>query len=978
MITIGDHRLKGIIRSVLDWTAVFLIPAAVGIATATVALIHDGREYKAERLGIRVIRDDLATLSVNQAVASLIKQRVVGFYETDRSEAPFWIQFSVPKTSAQDSILEFPIPHSMKVACWNAETLQLLGEANRDAVNGLVGMARGGFTLDIQAIKGASAVCRITSAGPSQMSVRLWDYKDFVSATRDFHRNSGLIDGGLGILALFVFVTAIINRQSIYVIYAAWLFGNLRLAGLGNGADTYWLGYPVPMRWLDLMHMVTMSGYYLLTVTLFSRVFSTELKQVGFLPLQWWIRWSSPFVLLMLVLSYQQYLPMLWIMAGIGSVSITILLIRLVFVTRSKVAVWFSLAFVVILFSTMNEVVAVAFGLTSLIGAANFVTSALFASLMASLAIAQQMRDEKLERLHAETALRNTYEEIPIGLFTLDRDGRILRANPGLQEMLGGIASDGSCLWSDVFGDEYWKRLSSEVRAGHAVEMELCDHHVPDAEKWFLLHAKATDHRIEGSLQDISDRVKATAKLRFLADHDPLTGIFNRRGIEKCLSEALTDKNSDLRCQLAYIDLDRFKLINDLYGHGTGDEVLRQICQRIQPNLIKSDFFGRVGGDEFVIIFRRSSLAEAADNCRQLIATIEGSPFIIDNKAFRVGGCIGLVEVGTDIETHDAVSNADRACREAKLGSGGQLVVYDKDSPAFNEREHELHILKRFGVDAAPDGLFLVMQPIMSLRSPYDSLNFEVLLRMYRPDNSIEPAWRVINTAEKHGRIALVDRWVLKTVLEWLDLNFDSLSKTRFVSVNLSGGSLNDERFIEDAFALVAQHPRSAGRLCFEITESVAVSDINNTLRFVNRVREFGAKVALDDFGVGYTSFSYLHSLSADILKIDGSLVSSALAHPANLSIIEAISNLTSNLGMTSIAEWAGDLDTVKAMVEVGIDYVQSYAVGRPQMPESILVAHSAADFIQDKQIEEYVRKCLVAGLREDMPIFGRRRGDLH
>jgi EAL domain-containing protein (putative c-di-GMP-specific phosphodiesterase class I) len=190
---------------------------------------------------------------------------------------------------------------------------------------------------------------------------------------------------------------------------------------------------------------------------------------------------------------------------------------------------------------------------------------------------------------------------------------------------------------------------------------------------------------------------------------------------------------------------------------------------------------------------------------------------------------------------------------------------------------------------------------------------------------------------------------------------------------------LNDERFIADAFALVAEHPRSVSRICFEITESVAVSDIENTLRFVNRVRELGAKVALDDFGVGYTSFAYLHSLSADVLKIDGSLVSAALAHPANLSIIEAISNLSSNLGMTSVAEWAGDLDTVKAMVEVGIDYVQSYAVGRPQMPESIVAARSAADFIQDKQIEEYVRKTLAVGRSDDMwPAYGRRKEDLH
>ena len=271
------------------------------------------------------------------------------------------------------------------------------------------------------------------------------------------------------------------------------------------------------------------------------------------------------------------------------------------------------------------------------------------------------------------------------------------------------------------------------------------------------------------------------------------------------------------------------------------------------------------------------------------------------------------------------------------------------------------------------------MQPLMSLHTPYDSLNFEVLLRMHLSDNSIESASRIITTAEKNGRIALIDRWVVQRVLEWIDIHFDILDRTRFVSVNLSGGSLNDEKFIADAFSMVAAHPRSAGRICFEITESVAVSDIDNTLRFVNRVRDFGAKVALDDFGVGYTSFSYLNSLSADVLKIDGSLVKAALAHPSNMSIIEAIANLSSNLGMSSIAEWAEDLDTIKAMVEVGIDYVQSFAVGRPQMPESILAARSSADFIQDPLIEAYVRKCLAGGIPDDLwPQLGVRRQDLH
>lgn len=982
MERIGDRGFDEVIRTFLDRFSVYVVPAAIAAMTLAAAFFLDSQHHVDDgiALTLRVVKDDSPRgLPVTQVLRQLESAKPVEHHDTRLSETPFWFLFNVPAAGNDEPVIEFPSRHATDIACLNAATLDTVGQASRSASRGKMYPVGNGFALEGSGLAGANLLCRAHFTGPARLTVKSWKEEQFSALIQKFYRDSGLIDGGLGILALFVFITAVINREYIYVVFAAWLLTNLRLAGLSGGWDTHWLGYAVPSDWLPLVRKLTISIYYVLTVTLFGRIFGADLKRVANVWLLRWNQWSCLPMLVAVALPYGRYLPVMWVMTAITGSIIVFLLARILLVTRSRVAAWFSVSLAIAMFSGFSEVIAAALGLKGTVSIINSVTAALFSSLMAALAIAQQMRDEKLERRRAEAALRSTYQEIPIGLFTLDHGGCVLRANPTLGEMLGDEIHDGAHAWADYFGEESWQQLAAALHAGNAIEMELRDTHAQDADRWYLLRAKRAGDRIEGSLQDVSERVKATKKLTFLADHDPLTAIFNRRGIEKYLAAAISAASPESPCLLAYIDLDRFKLINDLYGHGSGDEVLRQICRRIQPLLQQGDCLGRVGGDEFVVVFSRAVLGEAAESCRHVIEAIESNPFNIEDKAFRVGVCVGLVEVGADIATAAAIASADRACREAKTGGSGHLVVYEKNSPAFNEREHELHILKRFGVDTAPDGLFLVMQPIMSLHNPYDSLNFEVLLRMYRPDNSVEPAWRVITTAEKNGRIALIDRWVLKNVLEWIDTNYDALSRTRFISVNLSGGSLNDERFVEDAYSMVAEHSRSAARICFEITESVAVSDIDNTLRFVNRVRDFGAKVALDDFGVGYTSFSYLHSLSADVLKLDGSLVSAALNHPANLSIIEAIANLSSNLGMASIAEWAGDLDTVKAMVDVGIDYVQSFAIGRPQMPETILAARSSADFIQDKAIEEYVRKCLAGGISDDLWVpSGVRRLDLH
>lgn len=282
-------------------------------------------------------------------------------------------------------------------------------------------------------------------------------------------------------------------------------------------------------------------------------------------------------------------------------------------------------------------------------------------------------------------------------------------------------------------------------------------------------------------------------------------------------------------------------------------------------------------------------------------------------------------------------------------------MIYEHGSRAFRDHEAELQLVERLSAGQQIAGLFLEMQPIVSLRHPHQSHNFEVLLRMQDEHGTRVPTERLIRAGEIAGRMSTIDRWVVQMTLAWLAEHTPALPQNQFICVNLSGASLNDERFIHDVNEMLDRYRQVAPRLCFEITENVALHDITNTRRFIDRVRGYGAKVALDDFGAGYTSFSYLKDLPADILKIDGSFIVNMNRHPANMAIVEAIVSLAQNLGMKTIAEWAEDFETVETLAEIGVDFVQGYVISRPVDTHRILAARSGADFIADQKLSEYL-----------------------
>lgn len=948
--------LHAAVELVLKIFSYYLIPVGIGIVSL-IALVFWHDEYRTSGdvpLAMHVAVDQDATLVPASALALASARPLTNGHDTHLSEAPVWFAFE-PMPRAGEQVIEFPSRHALDISCWDATILEPLGAATRSSHDGVLSAEKAGFTMRLSPMP-RQLLCRATFAGPARLSVLQWPAEQFALSVKQYHRKSGLLDGGMIVLALFIIITALINRQPVYVLFAGWLILNLRVGALSAGWDIQWLGQTVPPEWLLRSRAVTITLYGIATLTLYQALLKDHLAEMRYLLPMRVMQWLClPMLAAAMLVPYGMYLPLLWGILVCCFSLMTIGLFKIIVESRTRVAAWFAASFAVTFLASLAEVASAALGMRELLGVINSVTAALASSLLAALAVAEQMRMETEKRQEAQEELEHAYQAMPVGLFTLDMYGHFLSVNPALQKMLGmtGFAA-GRTAWRQFFTEASWANLHEQVHARAEAEMELASR---DGNQRFMVSATLARSRIEGVLQDTTEKHKATEQLRFMANNDPLTKVYNRRGIEREFATGAASLAAGRPMALAYVDLDRFKLINDLFGHAAGDEVLKQVCERMGTMLAGGQQIGRVGGDEFVIVMPETAIPLAAIICRGIVDRLGNTPYRVGDKAFHVRASVGLIEVMQGMPMKDAVSTSDRACREAKTGTGDGLVVYERGADAFRQRAAELDLVERLSGPDATDNLLLEMQPIMSLRAPYESLNFEVLLRMREPDGRIVPAGPVIAAAEKSGRASMIDRWVMNTTLAWIAEHADDLVNTRFVCMNLSGASLNDERFVQDTFEILGRYVHVASRLCLEITESVALHDLDNTRRFIDQVRSFGVKVALDDFGAGYTSFSYLKELPADVLKIDGNFIVNINAHPANVAIVEAIVSLAVNLGMKTIAEWAEDAATVQTLHEIGVDYVQGYVVARSMPPERLLEGRSAAGFIKDEELLALLRE---------------------
>ncbi len=426
----------------------------------------------------------------------------------------------------------------------------------------------------------------------------------------------------------------------------------------------------------------------------------------------------------------------------------------------------------------------------------------------------------------------------------------------------------------------------------------------------------------------------AEATIHHLAYHDQLTGLVNRNEFDRHLNNALDSaKRNNLSHVLLYLDLDQFKVINDTCGHQAGDELLSQLALLLREEVRGNDILARLGGDEFGLLLENCPLDKAkviAEDLRELVSDFR---FVWRDKSFSIGVSIGMAKITKDAQGADEVLGAaDIACYAAKDMGRDRVHVYKDDDSELLRRQTEMQWVSRIK-DALEEGRFVLHQQQMRSLSRLNGTIqcAEFLVRMLDEQDNIIMPGAFIPAAERYGIMPLLDRWVVRSSIAYLAENLSENEKNDSIFfINLSGGSLSDNNFSTYIRQQITHYNIPPELLCFEITETAAISNLSEAVKFINEVRSFGCQFALDDFGSGLSSFSYLKTLPVDYLKIDGSFVRDIEVDPMNFAIVQAINEIGHVAGLHTIAEFVENEKTLESLRGIGVDFVQGYCIAYP------------------------------------------------
>jgi diguanylate cyclase (GGDEF)-like protein/PAS domain S-box-containing protein len=435
-------------------------------------------------------------------------------------------------------------------------------------------------------------------------------------------------------------------------------------------------------------------------------------------------------------------------------------------------------------------------------------------------------------------------------------------------------------------------------------------------------------------LHDVTLLRMMSNQLSHQARFDALTGLANRYEFDRKAQAAIEDaRTSSFSHCIAYIDLDKFKLVNDTCGHMAGDVFLKQLAKHMQAKLRSADTLARLGGDEFALLLMGCSLDKAQEITRQLLETIQAFRFEHDHKVFKVGASIGLTEIPHSemLELSTVLATADSACYAAKSEGGNSVHVYQANDNSLKEQHKLLDWVSRINVGLENNQFVLFMQPIEGLK-PSREPHCELLIRMKGDDGMVFPPSKFLPAAERYHLMPKIDGWVINeafSIIARKGANFKSVC-----AINLSGQSLSQEGFLEYVLAKIKQYEINSKRICFEITETAVISNLEKAQHFMSELRAIGCRFSLDDFGSGLSSFAYLKNLDVDFLKIDGMFVKSIVNNKIDRAMVESINKVGHVMGLLTIAEFAENQEVIDVLIEIGVDYVQGYGVAMPVLFE--------------------------------------------
>jgi diguanylate cyclase (GGDEF)-like protein/PAS domain S-box-containing protein len=541
-------------------------------------------------------------------------------------------------------------------------------------------------------------------------------------------------------------------------------------------------------------------------------------------------------------------------------------------------------------------------------------------------------------------------ESLAEAIITTDRDGRITFLNSAAEQLSGSqaAAAHGKLLEEIVsLVDEGDRRLLSDpvhqaLSSGAPFNLSrraLLLSRASGAERSIELAAspiRNSAQELIGAvvlLHDVTEMRGLARQMSYQATHDALTGLVNRREFERRLEEAIdSGRRGDGQHVLCYLDLDRFKLVNDTSGHLAGDSALREVAKLLRDAVRDSDTVGRLGGDEFGTLLIGCPLEKARQIVDDLTRAVADYRFVWKDKIFNIGVSVGLVEISRESGTlEELLAAADTACYVAKKQGSGKVAVYSARDEAFARHTGEIQWLQRLQAALKENRFRLYQQPIVAAHGDGGGPAIEVLLRLSdEAGHELAPA-EFMRAAERYRLMGLVDRWVVQTTLAALGRGALPVPANRSVAINVSGQTLGDAQFLEFVVECLDSSSASPAQVCFEISETAVIANLDHARRFVGVLHGMGCEFALDDFGSGVGSFSNLKNLPLDYLKIDGSFMRNLTRDTVNQAMVAAMIKLARTLNFKVIAEQVEDADALETVRRMGVDYLQGYAVGRPQ-----------------------------------------------
>ncbi|MFT6028807.1 MAG: diguanylate cyclase (GGDEF)-like protein/PAS domain S-box-containing protein [Oleiphilaceae bacterium] len=806
------------------------------------------------------------------------------------------------------------------------------------------------FPIELQQSENIRILIKIKTESAMQVPLTIWEPMTFNSTTQSKSLFFGSVMGIIAIMALYNLFLFMSVRDTSYLFFSICLVGYIivEAALTGIGYQVFWPNLP---NW-NKMAVVVSANMALAALLMFSRIFLSLnssipsaykwfriLAIVGFLNIS--LALVLPYHIMILVtIAYALVSPFLGYCAGIY-----------LWKTGFKPARYYTVAFtaficavVIMIFAKLRIFPTSFFSENAIhIGAISVVS-------LLSFALADRINRERNDKEFAQfNAIRNlekyreVYERALEGLFQINSEGRLLDCNPAFASLLGAKSvndlkkSEINLLeMIPVETDSRYEFFQKLNHKGYVFGYDAKCSNIDGFNFWATIHARVAykeqdNDIIEGSIVDITDKKLSEQKLEFLAKHDSLTGLINRSEFENRLHDALEKLHTAHagHC-LLFLDLDQFKIVNDTSGHRAGDELLKCLSQVLKDNARTRDSIARLGGDEFAILLERCPLDKAEEVANTLRRKIADYRFNWEDKTFSVGVSIGIVPIEKGHPSIEEIfSLADTACYGAKDAGRNCIMVHSPKSNEVIKRQSEMRQVAYLKEAIKSDQLVLYKQYIATSENQATGGRYEILVRMIKNNKVILPG-AFLPAAERYNAIVEVDKWVIENYFKWLANNPKEQQKLIQVNINLSGQTLGDAEFPDFLDEIFSRYAVPTDKICLEITESTAVRSLSKTNLFISRLKLRGIKFALDDFGSGFSSYSYLKNLKVDTLKIDGSFIRNMTTDPIDRSMVESIANVAQVIGIKTVAEFVENAETLALLNQIGVNFTQGYHIHKP------------------------------------------------